>query len=136
MKLVVAFLGLCEGFIVGGALVAFLIILDIISRMAQVTCTEDKTKIYEITIIVSVVLTSLAYFFDFNLKVSKIIVIIIGLVMGLFIGMLSSALAEVTNVIPIIVDRFCLRKYTKYILISLLSGKTAGALFYWIFLNL
>ncbi len=135
MKIIAAFFGLCEGFVVGGALVAFIIVLDIVSRLAQVTSTEDKTKIYEVTIIASVVLISLAYFFDFRLGFSNIITIVIGVIMGLFIGMLSSALAEVTNVIPIIVDRFCLRKYTKYILFSLLTGKVAGALFYWIFLN-
>lgn len=135
MNVLIAFLGLSEGFIVGGALVAFIVILDIISRLVQVTCTEEKVKIYEVTFVIAVTLSALAYALNINFHINKIFSCFIGLIMGVFIGMLSSALTEVTNVIPIIVDRFSLRKYTKIVLISLLCGKTAGSLFYWIFLN-
>ena len=65
----------------------------------------------------------------------KIVVVGVGFLMGGFIGLLASALTEVLNVIPVLLGRLNLQDYTKYILISLASGKVVGSLLYWIFLN-
>ncbi|WZL74539.1 stage V sporulation protein AB [Clostridiaceae bacterium 35-E11] len=129
---VVAFIGLSEGVVVGTALAAFLTILDIIPRLAQLTNTEHKIKIYEVMIALSVTLISLLHFLEVNIVLGKITVAMIGLLMGMFIGLLASALTEVTNVIPVIVNRFKLHDHVKYLFIALASGKIIGSLVFWL----
>ncbi|HHY90648.1 MAG TPA: stage V sporulation protein AC [Clostridiales bacterium] len=135
LKILTAFIGLSEGFVVGTAFVAFLTILDIIPRLAQLTGTEAYMRVYEIAMIVTVVTISLADFLFLEFNMGKIVVVGVGFLMGGFIGLLASALTEVLNVIPVLLGRLNLQDYTKYILISLASGKVVGSLLYWIFLN-
>jgi stage V sporulation protein AB len=135
LKLLTAFIGFSEGVIVGTAFVAFLIILDIIPRLAQLTKTENYMKVYEITIIFTVMSVSLASFLFLNINIGKFGVIVIGWLMGNFVGLLASALTEVINVFPVFVSRLRLQEYTKYIFISLASGKVVGSLIYWLVIN-
>ncbi|QZY56364.1 stage V sporulation protein AB [Crassaminicella profunda] len=135
LKILAIFVGFSEGAIVGTALIAFLTILDIVPRLAQLTDTENHIKVYEFTIAITVTTLSLANFLDMNITLGKIMVILVGFLMGTFIGLLASALTEVTNVIPVIVSRFMLYEYSKYIFVALAGGKVMGALIYWIFLN-
>jgi stage V sporulation protein AB len=135
LKILAIFVGFSEGAIVGTALIAFLTILDIVPRLAQLTDTEGYIKVYEFTIAITVTTLSLANFLDMNIHLGKIMVILVGFLMGTFIGLLASALTEVTNVIPVVVSRFMLYEYSRYIFISLVGGKVIGALIYWIFIN-
>ncbi|QEK12457.1 stage V sporulation protein AC [Crassaminicella thermophila] len=135
LKFFAAFAGLAEGFSVGTAMIAFLTILDIVPRLAQLTNTESYIRVYEITIVMTTTILSLVAFLGFNIYVGKIMIICIGFLMGTFIGLLASALTEVTNVIPVIVNRFQLNDYVKYILIAIAGGKITGSLIYWIFVN-
>lgn len=132
---VVAFIGLSEGAVVGTALAAFLTILDIVPRLAQLTNTEHSIKIYEVMIAMSVTIISFFHFLEASISFGKIMVVIVGLFMGIFIGLLASALTEVTNVIPVIVNRFKLHGYVKYLFIALASGKIIGSLVFWLMLK-
>lgn len=131
----IAFIGFSEGVMVGTALIAFLTILDIVPRLAQLTNTEGYIKVYEITIGVTVTCISLGASLGINIHLGKIMVVIIGSLMGIFIGLLASALTEVTNVIPVIVNRFQLHDYIQYLFIALAGGKVVGAFIYWVFIN-
>jgi len=135
LKILTAFIGLSGGVVVGTAFVAFLTILDIIPRLAQLTGTEKHMRVYEVIMIIAVVTTSLADFLFLKLNIGKIVVVGAGFLMGGFIGLLASALAEVLNVIPVLLGRLDLQNYTKYIFISLASGKVVGSLIDWIFMN-
>ncbi|QXM06311.1 stage V sporulation protein AB [Crassaminicella indica] len=135
LKFLAVFVGFSEGVIVGTALIAFLTILDIVPRLAQLTDTENYIKVYEMAIAVTVTTISLSNFLGIHIHLGKIMVCIVGFLMGTFVGLLASALTEVTNVIPVIVSRFMLYDYIKYIFIALAGGKVIGALIYWILLN-
>ena len=135
IQLFAAFVGLSEGVVVGSALVALLTLLDIVPRLAQLTNTEGYMQFYERVIIISVTLISLGNFLNISLGISNLIVGILGFSMGVFVGSLAAALAEVTNVIPVMLSRFKLNQYIKYIFFSLVSGKVVGSLIYWIIIN-
>lgn len=135
LKYVAAFVGLAEGIVVGSAVVAFITLLDIVPRLAQVTETENYIGFYEIVIISSGTIVSLAWFSNVSLNAGKVILALVGLLMGVFVGLLASALTEVTNVIPVIINRFQLHDYIRYVLGSLVTGKVVGSLIYWILIN-
>jgi stage V sporulation protein AB len=135
LKYAAAFIGLAEGIVVGSAVVAFITLLDIVPRLAQVTDTDNYIRVYEVIIIFSGTIFSLAWFSNISLNTGKIILVLIGLLMGIFVGLLASALTEVTNVIPVIINRFSLHDYIGYVLGSLVTGKVVGSLIYWILIN-
>lgn len=135
IKLIAAFIGLSEGIVVGSALVAFLTLLDIVPRLAQLSSSEGSMKLFERIIIFSGTIIPLVGFLEINLHIGNFLVGVIGFTTGIYIGSLAAALAEVTNVIPVLVNRFRLNNYVKYIFFSLASGKVVGSLIYWMKIN-
>ena len=92
-------------------------------------------RVYEVIMIIAVVTTSLADFSFSEIEYREDCRSGSRILMGGFIGLLASALAEVLNVIPVLLGRLDLQNYTKYIFISLASGKVVGSLIDWIFMN-
>ncbi|NLK43615.1 MAG: stage V sporulation protein AB [Tissierellia bacterium] len=123
------------GVTVGTATAAFISILQIVPRLIQITNTRDRINLYQSTIIISFILAILVYFGNFSLYLPKIINIPIGFIIGIFVGLLSSALAEVLNVIPILSKKLKVKDSLKYIVWALTGGKVAGALVYWLLLD-
>lgn len=123
------------GITVGSAISAFLTILQIIPRLVQVTETWDKMRIYQNVIIVSFIISVIIYFSNLNLGLHKFVVVPVGLIYGIFIGLLSSSLAEVLNVIPVLSKKFKIKDNLKYTVWALLGGKVMGSLIFWLFLN-
>jgi stage V sporulation protein AB len=135
LKLGAAFVGFAEGIIVGSAVVAFITLLDIVPRLAQLTETENYIRFYETVMIASGTIVSLAWFSNMYMNLGKTVLVVIGLLMGVFVGLLASALTEVTNVIPVIVNRLHLHDYIGYVLGALVTGKVIGSLIYWLLIN-
>ncbi len=125
-------LGLSGGITVGSAAAAFLTLLKLVPRITQVTETNEYIKLFEYVMIIGATIFSFIYFSQFSFKVSKYICIPIGLVMGTFLGLFTSALAEVLNVIPVFAKKFKAKNELKYIIAALILGKLAGSLYYWL----
>ncbi len=132
-KLLLILIAFGGGLTVGSAAAAFITILQIVPRLVQITNTRRHIKIYELTITISFVLFAVIYFSKFHISLPKIIVILIGLFFGIFIGLLSSALAEVLNVIPVMSKKLKIKENLKYIICALMGGKVAGSLYFWLF---
>lgn len=129
-NLFLIFFGLSGGILVGTATAAFITLLEVVPRLAQVSNTSEKVKVYEIVLTISVTLTSLFHLLGWDLKInSKLIIIPLMFILGSFIGMLASALAEVLNVLPIMLRRAKIQKYAIAILIAIALGKMAGSIF-------
>lgn len=120
------------GITVGSAAAAFIALLEIVPRLVQLSSTNDQIKTYQYVVVTGFVLFTVIYFSDFHLNLSKYMTIPIGFLYGVFIGMLSSALAEVLNVIPVLAKKFKLKNRISYIVYTLLVGKVAGAFYYWL----
>ncbi|WP_427339039.1 stage V sporulation protein AB [Caloranaerobacter sp. DY30410] len=128
-------IGFSGGIVIGSAFIAVIVLLNIIPRLAQMSHTEKFINIYEKVMILSVVLITLLDFFDVTLRISEIYLVPIGLIMGIFIGILAAALAEVIDVVAVFERRVKIKDYIIYILIAIAFGKTVGSLIQWLVLE-
>lgn len=131
-ELLVIFLGFSNGIIVGSGIVALITLLDIIPRLAQLTKTYQYIQLYENTIILGAVLAAYGSLTKTSIGLNPLVTVIVGFFIGTFVGLLASALAEVMNVMPVIVRRFRLEGYVIYILYSLIFGKVIGSFLHWL----
>lgn len=119
------------GIVVGGALAAFISLLNLIPRLIQATETDEFTVLYQYIYSIGGLCFAIIYFSNIHLNLGKIGAGIIGLFIGIYIGMFSSAIAEVLNVLPIIYKKFKVKDYMKWIIFAVLAGKVAGSLYFW-----
>lgn len=129
IAVVIAF---ANGLTVGSGLVSFLAIIGLVPRLAEVTHTERNLRYYEITMVCASTLAALEPAFYLKLYLPAGMTIIPGVFMGLFVGCLAAALAEVLNVLPVMARRVGLLIYIRFFLLSMIIGKVVGSLVYWI----
>ncbi len=131
-QLFMCLLAISGGALVGTAAAAFITILAIIPRLAQVSNTPNKIGLYEIVVSLSMAIVSLSTLMGWSIKVnSRIILVLIGFILGVFIGLLASALAEVLNVMPVLFRRVKIYRYITAVLIAVALGKMIGSFFSW-----
>lgn len=128
-------IGLSAGLTIGGALAAFVALLDFIPRLIQLTNTRKYIGLYQNCFSLGGLIFSFLYFFNYGGRLNRIFSVIVSFIMGIFTGLFSSALAEVLNVIPVLSKKFKLKHKLKYIVAALILGKTSGALWYWLVLT-
>ncbi|WP_407673417.1 stage V sporulation protein AB [Paenibacillus silvisoli] len=129
----VAILGFAGGLGVGSALVALLIVLDLIPRLAQLSYAYRKSIWFETAVVSGAVFWSLADFLEWRLWLPKSVTLaVIGSFDGIFVGMLGAALTEVMNVIPILAKRMRLSRYMVSLVMAMMLGKVTGSLFDWL----
>ena len=132
MELFLIIFGLSSGIMVGAGVISLLILVGIIPRMAQLSNTRSFINFYVKILVIGTFLGSLISIQNIGITVGKVGVLIFGLAYGIFIGFLSSGLAEILDYIPIISRRLKIPTiYLKYIIISLLIGKVIGSFIGW-----
>ncbi|MBS4194552.1 stage V sporulation protein AB [Lederbergia citri] len=135
-KVIVILIGLAGGLAVGSGFVAFLTVLGIIPRLTQLTKTASLIHIYEWAVILGAVCLGWIDLRNQSLHIEvSFISAIVGLLCGIFIGMLAAALTEVLNVIPILSKRIGLEKQLLTLLMAIVLGKIIGSLFQWLYFN-
>lgn len=125
------FVGLAGGLAVGSGFVAFLVVLDLIPRMAQICRSGPRIHIFEGIVVLGTLFWTLADFFGFRFAFSPVGTIAVGLAAGCFVGMLAGALTEVLNVFPILARRLGMSGSLIGLLMAMVLGKVAGSLFEW-----
>ncbi|WP_226667001.1 stage V sporulation protein AB [Metabacillus litoralis] len=126
-------IGLSGGLVVGSGFVAFLAVLGIIPRLTQLTKTYRYIHVYEWAIILGAVIVGWMSLRNTQLDQSAFWLIPIGLLCGIFIGMLAAALTEVLNVFPILAKRIGFGEKIVILLMAIVLGKIIGSLFHWIY---
>lgn len=110
-----------------------LVLVGLVPRISHVSNTIPFIGVYERLLIIGTCLGSVLSLQNHNLKMDGVIVIIAGIAYGIFLGFLSSGIAEVIDYIPTISRRLKLPTIClKYIIISLIIGKVIGSLLGWI----
>lgn len=132
MYFVLAIIGFSGGLVVGGALAAFLTVLGVITRLIEITKTKRYLTIYKFAILSGTIVSTLSYNLSIKVNGSGYILILVGLFMGIFVGMVASALAEVLNVMPLFADVLGGAKWVYVIIFAMIIGKIIGSLIYWI----
>lgn len=132
--LLLAFWGLCMGNIVASGVCGLLTSLGIITRLAWRTKTQDKVRVYEYCVFIGTTLANFIYIYRIGLAslwiLNVIILGIIGIFFGIFVGCLALSLAEALDVSTIIFRKFNIRNHTKYVLLAVAVGKFIGNIIY------
>ena len=132
MKLFLIIFGLSSGIMVGAGVISLLILVGIIPRMAQLSNTRSFINFYEKILVIGTFLGALISIQNISISIGKIGVIVFGLSYGIFVGFLSSGLAEILDYIPIASRRLKIPTLNlKYIIISLLIGKVISSFIGW-----
>lgn len=131
--IIMLFIGFAGGLIVGCGFVAFLTVLGIVPRLAQLTKTYKKIYLYEWSIVLGTIFGDWVSLQDTIFSLSILFLIPIGLFCGIFVGMLAAALTEVVNVIPILTKRIGVEGHLIAALMAIVFGKVFGSLFHWIY---
>ncbi|WP_312029514.1 stage V sporulation protein AB [Paenibacillus sedimenti] len=126
------FIGLSGGIAVGSGMVAFLVVLDIIPRLAQITRSFNKIHAYEAAVVAGSLVFTWADFWDGKLHMFPMGTALVGLLAGCFVGMLAAALTEIINVLPILAKRVGMGAYMILLLMAMIFGKVIGSLFEWL----
>lgn len=131
--IIIFILSISAGVVVGTAITSFLVILKIVPRLSQLVKSKNSTLIYEIMLVMGITTFSIFYLLSIKLYFGNYYAVLIGSFAGVFIGMITAALTEVLNVIPIIVRRLKVQKYLKYLMIAIVLGKIVGSLISFLF---
>lgn len=129
--LVTLFIGLAGGIAVGSGVIALFIVLDVIPRLAQVTKSYNKVHWYEGAMVGGSFIGTIADFWNWKLPGPWLASGFVGLLNGVFIGMLAAALTEVLNVLPILAKRLRMQNDLVGLLMAMVCGKVAGSFFEW-----
>lgn len=133
MKLFLAIFGLSSGIMVGAGAIAMLILVGLVPRISHVTKTVEFVDLYERLLVIGTFLGSILSLHSINLHLMGFVVIIMGLAYGIFLGFLSSGIAEVIDYIPTMSRRLKIPSIClKYVIIALIIGKVIGSLLGWI----
>ncbi len=127
-----AVIGVASGLAVGSGFVALLVVLDVIPRLAQLTRSFGRAYWFEGAIVSGALYWTWADFFGWTLGLPHVSVVIVGLLSGVFIGLIAAALTEVLNVFPILAKRLRLQEKLLSLLLAMVIGKIAGSLFDWL----
>ncbi|WP_100372594.1 stage V sporulation protein AB [Bacillus sp. FJAT-45037] len=130
----IIFIGFAGGIAVGSGFVAFLTVLGIIPRLAQLTKSERSIRGYEAAIILGAQVGTWASFYSLSLHTSPFWLIPIGLACGVFVGMLAAALTEVLNVFPLLAKRVGVTDKIVLLMMAIVFGKIVGSMIQWLYL--
>ena len=134
-NMIVIFTGLASGAMVAAGTFAFVVTIGVFTRLAQRTRTSSYTHIYENVIILGASLANILFIYEINVPLYTIGVVLAGLFSGVFVGCLAMALAEILNIIPIMVRRIKLAEGLQYIVLAVAFGKCVGSLIQLTMLN-
>lgn len=130
--LLLILIGLAGGLAVGSGFVAFITVLNIIPRLTQLVKGFNYLKSFQEALILGVVFFTWIDLRGISFNLPAIITLFIGVLSGIFIGLLAAALTEVLNVLPILAKRLNMVEVILYLLMAMVFGKIFGSLFQWI----
>ena len=127
-----AFMGLASGMVISGAVFAFIAAIGVVPRMAKRTSTQECIVIYEEAIIWGGIFGATTIVIDWRLHLPGIVIMALGLLVGIFFGVLAMSLAEVLDVMPILSKRLAIKEGLFWLVMATALGKGAGSLLYFI----
>lgn len=126
-------IALLAGAGVSAGVFAFVLVIGIVPRILEYSRIENIILVENVMIcgVVAGNISSVAAG-QLVLPAGEIIIALYGLCVGIFVGCIAVALAEILHTFPIIFKRMKLRAGLGIIVISMALGKLAGALYYFI----
>lgn len=129
----VMFIGFAGGLAVGSGFVAFLTVLGIIPRLTQLSKTMKMIRHYEWSVVLGALTGVAGSLRDPILGLSPYFMLPLGLVGGVFVGMLAAGLTEALNVFPVLAKRLGIDGKIIILIMAIVLGKIAGSIFQWVY---
>lgn len=126
-------IGFSGGLAVGAGFVAFLTVLGIIPRLIQLTKSEKYINGYISSVIIGSLTGTFLSFTSVTWDQPILLLLLWGLLHGIFNGMLAAALTEVLNVFPILYKRLGIDRHLIWLFMAIVLGKITGSLFQWLY---
>jgi stage V sporulation protein AB len=138
-NILMCIIGVSSGLMVAAGVFTVLFVVGLIPRFAGRTYTAKYELFYEECLVFGAIagdvlsVFSITASIDFLPQIAQtIILIIIGIFTGIFIGCLAIALSEVLDGIPIFARRVKLKKGVSIAVLAVAIGKLTGSLIYFI----
>ena len=128
--LLLIIVGLGGGAVTAAGYFAILASVGIITRFADYTNTADKIRLYEICLCLGGITGNILFVFSPQIQLWSPLIIIVGTLIGIFIGSFLLSLAEAVKGLPIFLRKGKIQKGISIIIISFAIGKTIGSIFY------
>ncbi len=132
-------IGISSGIMVSAGVFTVLFVVGLVPRFAGRTDTARCELFYEECLIFGAVLADVLSVFSIRRSLGSgphilltVLLVMIGIFAGIFVGCLSIALAEVLDGIPIFARRVKLKMGVSTAVLAIALGKIAGSLIYFI----
>lgn len=127
------FIGLSSGIVIGSAFLALLTFLGVIPRLLQWVKDAGNHKAFTASLLIGTLYGTYLTFSDIGLSFHHLVLVVWGILQGIFNGMLAVALVEVLHVFPIISKRLGLKNQINHLMMAVVFGKIAGSLLQWLY---
>ena len=128
--ILLTFFGIGAGAVTAAGYFAIIAAVGIINRFADFTGTASKIKLYEMVLSIGAIIGNLLIIFRPSYGLWSWLIIIIGVLCGMFTGCFLLSLAEAIKGLPVFLRKAKIQKGISAIIISLAIGKTLGSIFY------
>ena len=128
--LLLIIVGLGGGAVTAAGYFAILASVGIITRFADYTGTANRIRLYEICLCIGGITGNLLLVFKPVIQLWNPFTVVLGGMIGIFIGCFLVSLAEAVKGLPIFLRKGKIQKGISLILIFFAIGKTLGSLFY------
>lgn len=124
--------GLCSGGVIAAGIFAFIVTIGVIIRLVGKTHTAKHIRLYEDCIVVGGTLGNIVNLYKTPVPGGYLVLTLLGLGAGIFVGCLIMSLAETLNALPVLSRRIRLATGLQYVILSIAVGKGIGAALYFI----
>ena len=127
---ILIFFGLASGVTIAAGVYALIAAIGVVPRLAKRTKTVDYIPRYEDAITLGGLFGTTTMFVDYYLPIGSLFVILFSGCIGIFVGCIAVALAEVLNVMPVFMRRSRMTAGIPILILGLALGKLVGSLVY------
>lgn len=130
-QVLLAFVGLSGGGVIAAGVFAFLAIIGVFPRLIGKTETKKHILLYDCFIVLGGITGNGLDLFGSPFQFGGILLLgILGLTVGVFVGCLVMSLAETLKTLPVMNRRIHLAVGLQYVILSIAAGKLLGTLIY------
>lgn len=122
-------IGLAQGLLCGAAMCAVIRVLGIFKRVRSMLNSNIKLELFALG---GMMLSTGMHLFNLKLMLPVFVVPLIGLGSGLYLGMMTASLVEITSILPAISRKLNVAEITRAAAVAWLIGNVTGSLLYWI----
>lgn len=130
-QIALGFMGLCAGGVIAAGVFAFLAIIGIFPRLIGRTKTRNHIMLYETFIILGGIIGNVVDLYELPILAGgNLLLGIMGLSIGVFVGCLVMSLAETLKALPVMNRRVHLSVGIQYLILAVGMGKLMGSLLF------